>query len=91
MGYVYKILYPNGKIYVGSDVTDTVGYFGSPSNKQINDDFPLSKHKRLTIEKEILFHQSGISREELVKIEMDYIRKLNSNDPDIGYNLYPRS
>ena len=28
---VYKITYPNGKIYVGSDVTGTLTYFGSPS------------------------------------------------------------
>jgi hypothetical protein len=30
---VYKITYPNGKIYVGMDVTGSVTYFGSPSAK----------------------------------------------------------
>lgn len=28
---VYKISYPNGKVYVGSDLTGTLTYFGSPS------------------------------------------------------------
>jgi hypothetical protein len=28
---VYKITYPNGKIYVGMDVTGAISYFGSPS------------------------------------------------------------
>jgi len=28
---VYKITYPNGKIYVGQDVTDCINYFGSAS------------------------------------------------------------
>lgn len=28
---VYKITYPVGKIYVGSDLTGTLTYFGSPS------------------------------------------------------------
>jgi hypothetical protein len=28
---VYKITYPNGKIYVGMDLTETLLYFGSPS------------------------------------------------------------
>jgi hypothetical protein len=28
---VYKITYPNGKIYVGQDVTDSINYFGSAS------------------------------------------------------------
>jgi hypothetical protein len=27
---VYKITYPNGKIYVGMDLTGAVLYFGSP-------------------------------------------------------------
>ncbi|WP_193561258.1 hypothetical protein [Mycolicibacterium hodleri] len=30
---VYRITYPNGKIYVGMDVTGAITYFGSPSNK----------------------------------------------------------
>ena len=28
---VYKITYPNGKIYVGMDLTGAISYFGSPS------------------------------------------------------------
>ena len=90
MGYIYKITYPNGKIYVGSDVTDTVYYFGSPTNKAIEDDFPISEYKKLTIDKEILYYKMGISRLDLVRIELDYIRQLRSNDPAIGYNLFPK-
>jgi hypothetical protein len=29
MPVVYKITYPNGKIYVGCDMTDNARYFGS--------------------------------------------------------------
>ena len=28
---VYKVTHPNGKIYVGMDLTGSVLYFGSPS------------------------------------------------------------
>ena len=28
MMVIYKITYPNGKIYVGQDVTNSIGYFG---------------------------------------------------------------
>jgi hypothetical protein len=28
---VYKVTYPNGKIYVGMDLTGTISYFSSPS------------------------------------------------------------
>jgi hypothetical protein len=28
---VYKITYPNGKIYIGMDLTGSISYFGSPA------------------------------------------------------------
>jgi len=30
---VYRITYPNGKIYIGQDVTDSINFFGSASTK----------------------------------------------------------
>jgi hypothetical protein len=30
---VYKITYPNGKIYIGQDRTDTLNYFGSADSR----------------------------------------------------------
>jgi len=30
---IYKITYPNGNIYIGQDLTDTIDYFGSPTSK----------------------------------------------------------
>ncbi len=37
---VYKVTYPNGKIYVGKDLTDSINYFGSASSDLIAADFP---------------------------------------------------
>jgi hypothetical protein len=31
--------YPNGKIYIGQDLTDTINYFGSANSKLIAQDF----------------------------------------------------
>ena len=55
---VYKITYPNGKIYVGSDLTGTLTYFGSPTaQERIAAD--LAEHRLdLTARKEILW-ESG--------------------------------
>ena len=33
MKWIYKITYPNGKIYIGKDLTGTFRYFGSPNSK----------------------------------------------------------
>jgi hypothetical protein len=30
---VFKVTYPSGKIYVGSDLTGSINYFGSPGDK----------------------------------------------------------
>ena len=39
MKVIYKITYPNGKIYIGKDLTDTHNYFGSADSKLIERDF----------------------------------------------------
>ena len=39
MKLIYKITYPNGKIYVGVDLTGSFRCFGSPPNKTLEADF----------------------------------------------------
>ena len=36
---IYKITYPNGKIYVGQDRTNTLNYYGSADSALIEVDF----------------------------------------------------
>jgi hypothetical protein len=45
---VYKITYPNGKIYVGMDLTGTMLYFGSPT-ADIVADFTPEQRRDVTI------------------------------------------
>lgn len=35
MKLIYKITYPNGKIYIGKDLTGSINYFGSASSELI--------------------------------------------------------
>ena len=44
---VYKITYPNGKIYVGKDLTDSVDYFGSARTALIAADFTREQRRAL--------------------------------------------
>ena len=44
---VYKITYPNGKIYVGQDPTGTLNYFGSADSCLIERDFSDEEKTRL--------------------------------------------
>lgn len=52
---IYKITYPNGKIYVGQDRTDSINYFGSATSALIAQDFTPEQRLDFTIRKEILW------------------------------------
>jgi hypothetical protein len=54
MNVIYKITYPNGKIYIGKDLTNSVNYFGSAQSALIARDLSPKQRRSLTITKEIL-------------------------------------
>ena len=83
---IYKITYPNGKIYVGQDLPNSPGYFGSPSWKAIAADFTPEQFCDFTIRKQILWQSLDATSEEVDAKEIEFILSLRSNDPSIGYN-----
>ncbi len=89
---VYKITYPNGKIYVGMDLTGSVLYLGSPSAaEQIASDLGLDRRDlALTVRKEILWESESATDTEVRAKEMQLIRETGANNPDVGYNRTPR-
>jgi len=87
---VYKITYPNGKIYVGQDLTDSINYFGSASSELIAQDFTREQRRNFTIRREILWESDVATDEEVARKEVEYIRALRANDPLIGYNRWPK-
>jgi hypothetical protein len=90
MKIIYKIAYPNGKIYVGQDLTDSINYFGSASSELIARDFTRDQRRDFTIRREILWESESASDAEVTKKELEFIQKLRSNDPSIGYNQWPK-
>jgi len=91
MPSVYKITYPNGKIYVGKDLTDSLNYFGSANSRLIEQDFSPQQRSDFTIRKQILWQSDSASESEVNQMELKFIRQLDANDPAIGYNRWPRS
>ena len=90
MKVIYKITYPNGKIYVGKDLTDTINYFGSANHTLIAADFNRAQRRDFTIRKEIIWESETASDTEVNQREIELIRELRSNDPVIGYNRWPK-
>jgi hypothetical protein len=89
---VYKVTFPNGKIYVGKDIGTgghTIRYFGYWNNALVEQDFSKEQLMKWTLTREILFESSD---KQLISIkEGEFIRALKSNDPAFGYNLTHRS
>lgn len=90
MNVVYKITYPNGKIYIGQDRTDDIRYFGSPNRDVIEKDFTRDQRCDFTIRKEILWESETASVEEVYQQEIYFRNKFRSNNPNIGYNMWPK-
>lgn len=90
MKIIYKVTYPNGKIYVGKDLTASANYFGSARSSLIADDFTREQLRDFTIRREILWESETATNSEVAYKEIEYIRTLGANDPAIGYNRWPR-
>jgi hypothetical protein len=87
---VYKITYPNGKIYVGQDLTDDINYFGSADSVLIEKDFTKQQRRSFTVTREILWQSRKATREQVNATEKALILSLRANDPRIGYNKMPK-
>ncbi len=89
MNVIYCITYPNGKIYIGQDRTNSINYFGSASSELIAKDFTREQRKHFTITRDILWESETSTPSEVTQKEIEFIRHFKSNDPTIGYNQMP--
>jgi hypothetical protein len=87
---IYKITYPNGKIYIGKDLIDTLNYFGSASSKLIELDFTREQMRDFSVKKEIIWESEAATDSEVSAEEVRLINQYESNNPDVGYNRWPK-
>jgi len=84
---IYKLTFPNGKIYIGKDIGSTghsLRYFGSWNTEIVENDFTKEELSDFTLRKEIIFESDN--KKEVSKMEGEFIRSFKANDPMIGYN-----
>ena len=86
VGVIYKITYPNGKIYIGQDRTDDINYFGSADSFTIAKDFTEMQRKDFVVWREILVRIKGCTIREFNAEEQAAILRYRSRDPKVGYN-----
>ena len=93
MKQVYMITYPTGKIYIGKDLIGSFRYFGSPNIDVVNADFeslPRAQQLDYSVRKQILWESEDCSDAEVNAKEVEFIRKYESNHPEVGYNRWPK-
>ena len=93
MKQIYMITYPTGKIYIGKDSVGSNRYYGSPDMDIVNEDFknlPDDVRKDYTIRKQILWESESATESELSNKEVEFIRQHQSNNPNVGYNRWPK-
>jgi hypothetical protein len=96
-GYVYKVTFPNGKIYVGRDTAGTAEvdyykYMGSPilkAKELMHADLAplLNTSRALTLTKEVLYEARECTVAHIKQKEREFITLLKSKDRAIGYNM----
>lgn len=94
MKQIYKITYlATNKIYIGKLAYESFRYFGSPSKQVVDEDFrklPIDQQKDYTVRKEILWESDECTDSDLAAKEVEFINRYQSNNPDIGYNRWPK-
>lgn len=90
MKVIYKITCPNGKIYLGKDLTGTLNYFGSADSRLIERDFTAEQMRDFTVRKQILWESGTATDKEINFKEVELIKELQSNNLNIGYNQWPK-
>jgi len=71
MNVVYRITYPNNKIYIGQDRTNSINYFGSASSDLIARDFTPEQRRSFTITRQILWESESASKTEVTQKEIE--------------------
>ena len=90
MKYIYKITFPNGKIYIGQDRIGEITYFGSVDPNLVRKDFTEDDMRDFTVRKQILWRKDNATLEEINKKEMELILRYKANNPKKGYNRRPK-
>ena len=83
---VFKLTFPNGKIFVGSDLQDRVTYFGNVDPELVARDMTPRQRNDVVLRREVIWESDTATAEEVATVEAAYIRALGADDPAMGYN-----
>ena len=71
-------------------MTNTLTYFGSPNSKLLEADFTEEQRKDFTIRRQVIWQSNDATDKEVSEKEVELILKYQSNNPEVGYNRWPK-
>jgi hypothetical protein len=83
---VFKLTFPNRKIFIGKDDKGSLTYFGGFDREEVESDYRNIVMPSFTINKEVLWESESAEEEEVDAVVESYIRMFRSDDPRFGYN-----
>jgi len=86
MKQIFKITFPNNKIYIGKDLTGSITCLGDFNPGDVNNDYRNIKIPCFTIRKEVLWESESADDSELREREAQYIKIFKADNPKFGYN-----
>lgn len=86
MSQVFRVTFPNGKIFIGYDMIGQICYFGGFDSARIQEELKPFKYSKVSLQKELLWESETATEDEVLKTNERYVSIFRSNDPDIGYN-----
>jgi|SRR6266498_2896395 len=90
MKVIYKIIDPNGKIYIVETLPIASTTSATPATDLLQRISQENKRKDFTIRREILWESETATDTEVSCKEVEYILAFRSNDLAIGYNRWPK-
>jgi hypothetical protein len=72
------------------DLTDSISYFGSVDESLVARDFTREQRRDFTIRKELIWGSFDAPEAEVRRKEIELIMLHKSNDPEVGYDQFPK-
>lgn len=86
MKQVFKLTFPNRKVFIGKDGRGSITCFEGYSREAVEADFRNVILPAFSITKEVLWESEKAGEEEMETVVERYVRMFRADDPQFGYN-----
>jgi hypothetical protein len=90
MKVIYRITYPNGRIHIGKDRTETVAHFGSADSTLVEAELARVERRGFAVRKEILWKSEAAAGTDTSRNVIELVEKCCLRNRAVGYDRWPK-